>query len=85
MIIRQFFTQTIMELRLLLKLQWPLLLPFGAGLWMLINTHDPVATASQDVNVYANSEHSTILLLTTIVPILLGVYHHAQGSASSLL
>ncbi|AJY73678.1 hypothetical protein [Paenibacillus beijingensis] len=72
MIVR-FLHQTSMELLLLLKLRWPLLLPAAAGVWMLIHTQSPTATASQDVNLYAFSEHSNILVISTVVPVLLGV------------
>ncbi len=65
--------QAALELKSLLLLRWTLLLPFGAGIWMLLHTYSPNPLSSQDVNLYASSTHAMLLTLTTAIPLLLGV------------
>ncbi|UVI28731.1 hypothetical protein [Paenibacillus spongiae] len=66
--------QTVMELRLLLRLRWPLLLPLAAGAWMILETRETGLPASMDVNLYAASAHDLLMIFVPMVPILLGVY-----------
>ncbi|QGG55468.1 hypothetical protein [Paenibacillus sp. B01] len=65
--------QAAMELRSLLLLRWTLLLPAAASIWMLLHTWRLRPESSQDINLYASDTHQMLLMLTTAIPLLLGV------------
>ncbi|MCQ6559602.1 hypothetical protein [Paenibacillus mendelii] len=65
--------QIVMELRLLFRLRWPLLLPPVAGAWMIVQTYSNGLPASMDVNLYAADAHNMLMIFTPIIPILFGV------------
>ncbi|QJC51328.1 hypothetical protein HGI30_07065 [Paenibacillus albicereus] len=71
--IRGVLRQAAMELRSLLLLRWTLLLPAAASVWMLLHTWRLRPESSQDVNLYASDTHQMLLMLTTAIPLLLGV------------
>ncbi|SDS14385.1 hypothetical protein SAMN05444162_0828 [Paenibacillaceae bacterium GAS479] len=65
--------QAAMELRSLMLLRWTLLLPAAAAVWMILHTWRLRPESSQDVNLYAADTHIMLLMLTTAIPLLLGV------------
>ncbi|MCM3749910.1 hypothetical protein M3223_21480 [Paenibacillus pasadenensis] len=70
---RVMLRQAGMELRSLMLLRWTLLLPGAAAVWMLLHTWRLRPESSQDVNLYAAETHIMLLMLTTAIPLLLGV------------
>ncbi|MBW7474435.1 ABC transporter permease [Paenibacillus oenotherae] len=76
--------QIILELRLLAKLRWPLLLPLPAFGWMLLEGSSSDSYASGDINLYAVDAHAMIMLFAMAVPILLGVLLIRRDTLSSI-
>jgi len=71
---RAFVLHFLLECRLLVRLRWPLLLPLGAGGWILLALFAPVG-AQPAPNYYALAavQHAIVQSLSTLVPALLGV------------
>ncbi|MFC5648158.1 ABC transporter permease [Paenibacillus solisilvae] len=70
---RTFFLQLFLELRLLYKMRWPLLLPLPAGAWMLLQCISISDSPLTDINLFAVDAHKMLMILLPAVPILLGV------------
>ncbi|MBW7456484.1 hypothetical protein ACFOLF_27280 [Paenibacillus sepulcri] len=70
---RTLVLQIRLELQLLYKRRWPLLLPPAAGVWMLLQCFNSRQNQLLNLNLKAAEAHGTIMMFVTLVPILLGV------------
>ncbi|GIQ67097.1 hypothetical protein PACILC2_56650 [Paenibacillus cisolokensis] len=69
----RWMAQLALELRLLLKYRWPLLLPPAAGLYMAIRLLGGNVYDMADDNLLAFESHAVLMTVTLAVPVLLGV------------
>ncbi|CAH1211742.1 hypothetical protein PAECIP111893_03467 [Paenibacillus plantiphilus] len=75
--------QIMLELKLLAKMRWPLLLPLPAGGWLLLQTTNQSHGAAIDIDLYAVSANTIILTFAMAIPILLGVLLIRRDTLSS--
>lgn len=80
---RTLLLQTMLELKLLARLRWPLLLPLPAAGWMLLQTASKDPDSAADINLYAVDAHAMIIIFVMAVPILLGVLLIRRDTLSS--
>lgn len=70
---RAFLLQVYLELRLIYRMRWPLLLPLPAGAWMLLQCLNISDSSVTDINLFAAEAHRMLMIVLPAVPILLGV------------
>jgi len=67
------YRQSLLELKLLLRLRWPLVFPPAAGAWMLFQLHGFAPSLSQNVYRHLIDSQSTFHTLSLGLPLLLGI------------
>lgn len=70
---KPYFLQCLLELKLLLRLRWTLLLPPAAFVWTLIKLSAAQAPASQNLYLYLLDSESTLHAFSLLIPVLLGI------------
>lgn len=80
---RVLLLQIMLELKLLARMRWPLLLPLPAGGWLLLQATQQTHGAVIDIDLYAVDAHTMIIVFAMAVPILLGVLLIRRDTLSS--
>jgi hypothetical protein len=65
--------QTLLELKLLIRLRWPLLFPPAAGLWMLVQLSNFSGAVSQDLYLHLINSQVMFHTLSLGLPVFLGI------------